>query len=220
MYIIIITIQTDGYVKGDLAIAMYNVHCTYSSRTSSSSPFRQMDMSKVSKLPFIWSSLKFTDIHLHSRDTRAMASFGSSWSFARSRGEFLTNQLNISWQQRNSTLANHFKNVVFRTAQLGFWEWRLDFIWLWTGFLQTYFVKKQVTGISRGLFQFPANYYQPRSLRKGELYGSHDSNDPSCLFIEESEGSAHTYLSHRWSLWWRFMMSMTTIIIDPLLHTR
>ena len=66
MYIIIITIQTDGYVKGDLAIAMYNVHCTYSSRTSSSS--------------LIGSSLKFTDIiiHLHSRDTRAMASFGSS----------------------------------------------------------------------------------------------------------------------------------------------
>lgn len=35
--------------------------------------------------------------------------------------------------------------------------------------------------------------------RKGELYGSHDSNDPSCLFIEESEGSAHTYLSHRYA---------------------
>ena len=40
-------------------------------------------------------------------------------------------------------------------------------------------------------------------LRKGELYGSHDAHDPSCLFIEESEGSAHTYLSHRWrfELW-------------------
>ena len=36
--------------------------------------------------------------------------------------------------------------------------------------------------------------------RKGELYGSHDAQDPSCLFIEESEGSAHTYLSHRWEL--------------------
>ena len=38
----------------------------------------------------------------------------------------------------NDTLANKFKNVVFRTALLGFWEWRLDFIWLWTGFLQTF----------------------------------------------------------------------------------
>ena len=40
-------------------------------------------------------------------------------------------------------------------------------------------------------------------FRKGELYGSHDAHDPSCLFIEESEGSAHTYLSHRWrfELW-------------------
>ena len=142
----------------DMSKVILPLSCTYSSRTSSSS--------------LIGSSLKFTDIiiHLHSRDTRAMASFGSSWSFARSRGEFLTNQLNISWQQRNSTLANHFKNVVFRTAQLGFWEWRLDFIWLWTGFLQTYFVKKQVTGISRGLFQFPANYYHPRYLPEKANY--------------------------------------------------
>ena len=29
----------------------------------------------------------------------------------------------------NDTLANNFKNVVFRTALLGFWESRLDFIW-------------------------------------------------------------------------------------------
>ena len=42
-----------------------------------------------------------------------------------------------------------------------------------------------------------AYYQQLLFSRKGELYGSHDANDPSCLFIEESEGSAHTYLSHR-----------------------
>jgi len=41
-----------------------------------------------------------------------------------------------------------------------------------------------------------ANLYLAMN-RKGELYGSHSSSDPSCLFIEETEAGATTYLSHR-----------------------
>ena len=49
--------------------------------------------------------------------------------------------------------------------------------------------------------------------RKGELYGSHDAQDPSCLFIEESEGSAQTYLSHRWEL------MVTRVVVKRMMPT-
>ena len=73
-----LTIQTDGYVKGDLAIAMYIVHIHHVHHHHHHSDRWICQRCQNYHSYDHDYKIHFPDIHLHSRDTRAMASFGSS----------------------------------------------------------------------------------------------------------------------------------------------